>query len=106
YAPDIDLSTLRVTRLLPLSTAAELPLSLVSIALLSRRVGCSLSASRGVESEVEVVKYLLVGADVVMTASALLRHGPQHMASMRAGVERWLFENRLESVDAMRGLRN
>ena len=42
YAPDIDLATLRVTRALPLSTAAELPLSLVWIALLSRRLGCSL----------------------------------------------------------------
>ena len=39
YAPDIDLLTLRVTRSLPLSTAAELPLSLVWIALLSRRLG-------------------------------------------------------------------
>jgi dihydroorotate dehydrogenase (fumarate) len=60
YAPDIDLATLRVTRSLPLSTAVELPLSLVWIALLSRRVGCSLAASRGVETHVEVVKYLLV----------------------------------------------
>ena len=49
YAPDIDLATLKVTRSLPLSTAAELPLSLVWIALLSRRIDCSLAASRGVE---------------------------------------------------------
>ncbi len=100
YAPDIDLLTLRVTRSLPLSTAAELPLSLVWIALLSRRVACSLAASRGVESEVEVVKYLLAGADAVMTASALLRHGPQHVETMRDGLERWLFANGFDSVDA------
>ena len=106
YAPDIDLSTLQVTRTLPLSTAAELPLSLVWIALLSRRVTCSLAASRGVESEVEVVKYLLVGADVVMTASALLRHGPQHLATMRDGLERWLVANGFDSVDAIRGLKD
>ena len=106
YAPDIDLLTLRVTRLLPLSTAAELPLSLVWIALLSRRVTCSLAASRGVESDVEVVKYLLVGADVVMTASALLRHGPQHVATMRDGLENWLFANGFDSVDAIRGLKD
>jgi dihydroorotate dehydrogenase (fumarate) len=106
YAPDIDLLTLRVTRSLPLSTAAELPLSLVWIALLSRRVTCSLAASRGVESEVEVVKYLLVGADAVMTASALLRHGPQHVATMRDGLERWLFANGFDSVDAIRGLKD
>jgi hypothetical protein len=34
YAPDIDLTTLKMTRSLPLSTKAELPLSLVWI-------GCS-----------------------------------------------------------------
>jgi dihydroorotate dehydrogenase (fumarate) len=90
YAPDIDLATLRVTRSLPLSTAAELPLSLVWIALLSRRVACSLAASRGVETAVEVIKYLLVGADVVTTASALLRRGPAHISTMREGLERWL----------------
>ncbi len=106
YAPDIDLQTLRVTRSLPLSTAAELPLSLVWIALLSRRVGCSLAASRGVETEVEVVKYLLVGADVVMTTSALLRHGSQHVATMRNGLERWLVANGFDSVDAIRGLKD
>ena len=106
YAPDIDLGTLQVTRSLPLSTAAELPLSLVWIALLSRRVGCSLAASRGVETDVEVVKYLLVGADAVMTASALLRHGVQHLAIMREGLERWLGENGFDSVDAIRGLKD
>ena len=106
YAPDIDLLTLRVTRSLPLSTAAELPLSLVWIALLSRRLACSLGAGRGVETDVEVVKYLLVGADVVMTASALLRHGPEHVATMREGLERWLGANGFDSVDAIRGLKD
>lgn len=106
YAPDIDLITLQVTRSLPLSTAAELPLTLVWIALLSRRVGCSLAASRGVETDVEVVKYLLVGADVVMTTSALLRNGVQHVATMREGLERWLGANGFDSVDAIRGLKD
>ena len=106
YAPDIDLTSLQVTRSLPLSTAAELPLTLVWIALLSRRIGCSLAASRGVETDVEVVKYLLVGADVVMTTSALLRNGVQHVATMREGLERWLGANGFDSVDAIRGLKD
>ena len=106
YAPDIDLATLRVTRSLPLSTAAELPLSLVWIGLLSRRLTCSLAGSRGVETAAEVIKYLLVGADAVMTASALLRHGPEYLAAMKADLERWLAEQRVDSVDAVRGLRD
>jgi dihydroorotate dehydrogenase (fumarate) len=106
FAPDIDLATLKMTRSLPLSTAAELPLSLVWIALLSRRLNCSLAASRGVETHVEVVKYLLAGADVVTTASALLRNGVQHVETMREGLERWLGENGFESVEAIRGLKD
>jgi dihydroorotate dehydrogenase (fumarate) len=106
FAPDIDLATLKVTRSLPLSTAAELPLSLVWIALLSRRLNCSLAASRGVETHVEVVKYLLAGADVVTTASALLRNGVQHVATMREGLERWLGENGFESAESIRGLKD
>jgi dihydroorotate dehydrogenase (fumarate) len=106
YAPDIDLATLRVTGSLPLSTAAELPLSLVWVALLSRRLGCSLAGSRGVETEAEVVKYLLVGADVVMTASALLRYGPQYARTLREGLERWLAANGFDSVQAIRGLKD
>ena len=106
YAPDIDLATLQVTRSLPLSTAAEVPLSLVWIAVLSRRLTCSLAASRGVETHVEVIKYLLVGADVVMTTSALLRNGVQHVRVMREGLERWLGENGFASVEAIRGLKD
>lgn len=106
YAPDIDLATLKVTRALPLSTPAELPLSLVWIALLSRRFPCSLAGSRGVETHVEVVKYVLAGADAVMTASALLRHGVRHLTTMRDGLERWLGENGYGSVDAIRGLKD
>jgi dihydroorotate dehydrogenase (fumarate) len=106
YAPEIDLASLRVTRSLPLSTAAELPLSLVWIGLLSRRLRCSLAASRGVESAVEVIKCLLVGADAVMTASALLRHGPEYLGAMKAGLERWLADQRIDALEAIRGIRD
>jgi dihydroorotate dehydrogenase (fumarate) len=78
----------------------------VWVALLSRRLKCSLAASRGVESAVEVIKYLLAGADAVMTASALLRHGPEYIGTMRADLERWLIEQRFDSIDAIRGLKD
>jgi dihydroorotate dehydrogenase (fumarate) len=73
---------------------------------LSRRIACSLAASRGVETHVEIVKYLLAGADVVMTTAALLRNGPEHLATMREGLERWLGANGFDSVDAIRGLKD
>lgn len=106
FQRDIDLATLNLKLDVHLSTPAEIHLPLVWIALLSRRLRLSLAASRGVESHEEVVKYLLAGADVVMTTSALLRHGPGHLGTLVSGLQRWLEENGFPSVDAMRGLRD
>jgi dihydroorotate dehydrogenase (fumarate) len=90
YQPDIDLVTLRVQRDLVLSTPAEIRLPLLWIGVLAGSLRGSLAASTGVESVDEVVKYLLVGADAVMTTSALLRHGVGHMATLVDGLAAWL----------------
>ena len=65
----------------------------------------SLAATTGVESATDVAKYLLAGADVVMTASSLLRHGPEHATSLLDGLWRsgWS-EKGFTSVDELRGL--
>jgi dihydroorotate dehydrogenase (fumarate) len=75
--PDIDPETLTVTVRPGLSTQAEGRLPRTWIALLAGRLRASLAATTGVEDATDVAKYLLAGADVVMTASALLRHGPR-----------------------------
>ena len=43
------------------------------------------------------------GADVVMTTSALLRHGPSHLGRLRAGLAEWLSTNEYRSVAQLRG---
>jgi dihydroorotate dehydrogenase (fumarate) len=50
-----------------------------------------------------VVKALLAGADVAMSASALLRHGPHRLAELMAGLEHWLEDNEFESVEQLKG---
>jgi len=35
--------------------------------------------------------------------SALLRHGPKHLRTVRADLEAWLLENEWKSLDEMRG---
>ncbi len=90
YQPDIDLATMRVQRDLALSTPAELRLPLLWLGVLAGTLRGSLAASTGVESVEQVVKYLLVGADAVMTTSALLRHGVRHMAVLVEGLAAWL----------------
>jgi dihydroorotate dehydrogenase (fumarate) len=103
FRPDLDLETLSIKREVTLSTPADISLPLTWIALLSRRLELSLAAESGVDSYVEVVKFLLAGADVVTTASALLRHGPEHMTALVDGLKRWLSENAFASVTEIRG---
>ncbi len=103
YQPDIDLARLAFVSDLELSTRYEIRLPLLWISLLSGRIKASLAASTGVDGVDEVVKYLLAGADVVMTTSSLLRHGIGHMRELRQGLERWLEARGLNSLAAVRG---
>ena len=102
--PDIDPETLKVTPWIGLSTPSEARLPRTWIALLAGRVRASLAASTGVESAGDVVKYLLAGADVVMTASALLRHGPAHARVLLDGLTNWMTRKGFADLAAVRGL--
>ena len=106
YQPDLDLDTLEVTPRLVLSTSEELRLPLRWIAILYRQVPASLAASTGVHTAADVVKVLMAGADVAMMTSALLRHGPEHLTVVEAGLRDWLEEHGMQSVGQLRGLRS
>ena len=103
YEPDIDPAKLAVQTSLELSHRFEMRLPLLWIGVLSGRIGASLAATTGVQSADDVVKYLLAGADVVMTTSALLRNGVGHMQVLHDGLADWLDARGLASPDAIRG---
>ncbi len=102
--PDIDPETLTVTAGFGLSSPAEARLPRTWIALLAGRVRASLGATTGVEDPADVARYLLAGADVVMTASALLRHGPGHARVLLDGLSEWMVRKGFASVADARGL--
>ncbi len=102
--PDIDVDTLAVTPTIDLSSPVEARLPRTWIALLRGRVRAALAATTGVETSDDVVKYLLAGADVVMTASALLRHGPAHAATLLDGLADWMTRKGYTSIGQLRGL--
>jgi len=102
--PDIDSDTLAVVHSVELSSPGEARLPRTWIALLRGRVRASLAATTGVEGADDVVKYLLAGADVVMTASALLRHGPEHAAVLLEGLSAWMRARGFAAVDQFRGM--
>jgi dihydroorotate dehydrogenase (fumarate) len=101
---DIDPETLTVSTGLRLSNPAEAALPRSWIARLRGLVEASLAASTGVETAADVAAYLLAGADVVMTTSALLRHGPGHAAVLIDGLSEWLKRKGYSAVDDARGL--
>jgi len=102
--PDIDPETMTVTARFGLSSPAEARLPRAWIALLAGRVGASLAATTGVEGAADVAKYLLAGADVVMTASALLRHGPGYAAMLLEELSQWMARKGFRDVADLRGL--
>ena len=102
--PDVDVETQTVRSEVTLSAPAEARLPRTWIAILHRRVRASLAATTGVETGEDVVAYLLAGADVVMTASALLRHGPAHVATLTDQLNAWLERKGYDSVAQARGV--
>ena len=103
YQPDVDLETLRPTSSLHLSSPHEMRPALLWIALLSGHIDACLAATTGVDTGEHVVKYLLSGADVVMTTSALLRHGPHHLGVLRRELTQWMEGRGFSSVRGLRG---
>jgi dihydroorotate dehydrogenase (fumarate) len=102
--PNIDTETLTVVPGLALSRPVDALLPRTWIALLRGRVRCALAATTGVEDPADVAKYLLAGADVVMTASALLRHGPEHATVLLDGLSAWMARKGFKALDDLRGM--
>lgn len=103
YQPDFDLDKLDVSPNLSLSTPDEIRLPLLWIAVLYGRLRASLGATRGVHTPVEIVKYLMAGADAVMTTSALLKNGIDYLTTLRDGLETWMEMHNYVSVAQMKG---
>lgn len=103
YQPDLDLDTLEVASALALSTSDELRLPLRWLGLLRQHLDISMAATTGVHSGHDVAKVILAGADVAMTTSAVLRRGPEHVATMLRELSGWMDEHDYTSVNEMRG---
>jgi dihydroorotate dehydrogenase (fumarate) len=104
YQPDFDIRELKVLSNLEYSNPNEIRLPLLWISVLYGKINASLAATTGVHSAVEVIKYLLAGADVAMTASSLYKHGIGHLAEMTKGLEDWMDMLDFKSVNQFKGV--
>ena len=104
YQPDIDVENLDLVRRLKLSTSDELLLRLRWLAILSGRSDqLSLGVTGGVHTGMDAVKAVMAGAHGVQMVSALLRHGPEHLAKVKNELAEWLESHEYESLTTMRG---
>ena len=103
YQPDIDINTLSTVPHLELSNSAELLLRLRWLAILHSRVRPSLAVSGGIATWSDGVKAILAGAHIVQMVSALLRQGPEYLASMASGLTSWMEQRGTPSINDIRG---
>jgi len=103
YQPDFDLEKRQVVPDLELSTPREIRLPLLWIAILYGKIRPSLAATTGVHSHLEVVKYLMAGADAVMTTSALLINGISYLAKLVQDLSEWMDARDYASVAQFKG---
>ena len=101
--PDLDLQSMAVVPQLELSRPSELRVPLRWIAILRDQLSISLAASSGIHSGLDALKLLLAGADAVMMASALLRHGVEHLETAFREMQTWLRDRDYASIRQLRG---
>ena len=103
YQPDINVEELEIQPNVLLSTPQSLRLPLTWIGILFGRLRANLAATGGVHSAEDVVKLLMVGADVTMLCSSLMRHGVNHIRHVERELREWMEEHEYESVKQMQG---
>jgi dihydroorotate dehydrogenase (fumarate) len=103
YQPDIDLESLEVKPNILLSTPMAARIPLRWIALLHGKIKASLAATSGIHRASDALKMLLVGADVTMLCSTVLRHGFPQIAFIESELTNWLEEHDYESVAQIKG---
>lgn len=103
YQPDFDLEELEVVRTLELSNSRDLLLPLRWISILHGKVEADLALTSGVHTAQDVLKAMMAGAKVAMSASAILREGYERVAVILNDLQAWMEAHEYESIKQMQG---
>lgn len=103
YQPDIDLEELEIRPNVLLSGPQSLRLPMTWIGILYGKIKANLAATSGVHSAHDVIKLLMVGANVTMMCSSLMRHGVNHIRHVERELRDWMEEHEYESITQMQG---
>jgi dihydroorotate dehydrogenase (fumarate) len=104
YQPDIDLEELEVVHSLDLSTSTDLRLPLRWIAILHGKIDADFALTSGIHTSLDVLKAMMAGAQVAMTASELLSNDPvERVQEILSQMQMWMKEHEYQSVKQMQG---
>lgn len=103
YQPDFDLDELDIVHNLDLSTSSDLRLPLRWISILHGKVKADFALTSGIHTAKDILKAMMAGARVAMTASNLLHHGEQAVGPILSDLEAWMKEREYESIKQMQG---
>ncbi|MBN1107877.1 MAG: dihydroorotate dehydrogenase-like protein [Bacteroidales bacterium] len=107
YEPDIDIKNLEVVPASVFSHENERRLVLRWIAMASAQdIKIDISASTGVHSGADAIRYLLAGASSVQVCSVLYEKGMSFLSKINEQIEAWMEQKGFSSVDDFRGKLN
>lgn len=107
FEPDIDVEKMQIVASPVFSTSHEMRNVLRWIAMASSQdINIHISASTGVHSGADALKYLLAGAQTVQVCSVLYSRGIKFVAEINMEIAGWMGKKGYRSIDEFRGRLN
>jgi len=107
YEPDFDINNLSIVPASVLSSPEEQRYVLRWVGMVSGQdMKIDISASTGVHTGEDAIKYLLAGATTVQVCSALYKRGFTVISEINDALHRWMEMKEFRTVDDFRGILN
>jgi len=107
YEPDFDINNLNIIPAAVLSTPAEKRYVLRWIGMVSAlNIEIDISASTGVHTGEDAIKYLLAGASTVQVCSALYKRGFTVISEINDTLRKWMIDKEFGRISDFRGILN
>ena len=92
-----------MVRTLELSHSSDLLLPLRWISILHGKVDVDLALTSGIHTAEDILKAMMAGARVAMSASMILHDGYDKISSVLEELENWMEEHEYDSIKQMQG---
>ncbi|MFA5420145.1 MAG: dihydroorotate dehydrogenase-like protein [Bacteroidales bacterium] len=103
FQPDINIDLEELHFPYNLSSEHESRLPLRYVGMLYDNINADLCANRGIFTGDDVIKMILVGANVVQVVSTLYKHGPSQITKMLEDIEIWMANKQYNNLSEFRG---